>query len=163
MTYTQDVGCTGIPSPSGDTGVYIPAATIHNNGTNNEGSFGARFYATGPGATYDNTITGLHLRPGHDTTVVFPSWHITVRGSWAMKCSTQLTGDQVQSNDKCAETRGINNSIKVLMAGTEGDIAALRALIVSNSGGLISAVDYFAAASSSLLPHARTRRATGQS
>jgi hypothetical protein len=111
ITRAHDVSCTGIPSPSGDTGVYIPAATIHNYGTNNEGSFGARFYATGPGATYDNTITGLHLTAGNDTTVVFPSWHITVRGSWAIQCSTQLTGDEDHANDKFAVNRSINYAV----------------------------------------------------
>ena len=104
----NDVGCTSIPSPVGDTGTYTPTAIIHNYGSARQNSFAARYYASGPGATYDNTITGLHMAVGADTTVSFPSWHITVRGSWALKCSTQLTGDAQTSNDKYATNRDIN-------------------------------------------------------
>ncbi len=121
-TLDHDVGCTGIPSPSGDTGTYVPTATIRNFGANNEGSFGAHYYATGPGATYDQTLTGLHLQAGHDTVVSFPSWHITARGMWAMKCSTRLDGDGDNTNDKFATNRyiGPNLTTNVLKQVTGG-------------------------------------------
>jgi hypothetical protein len=105
--YDDDVSCTGIPSPMGDTTTYVPSATIRNKGINNAPSFDAHFYATGPGPTYDNTIYGLHLRAGADSTITFPSWHITDRGAWAMQCSTSYSSDMNGANDKYSTNRMI--------------------------------------------------------
>jgi hypothetical protein len=140
-----DVGCTAIPVPAGDTGFCSPTAIIHNWGSNAAGSFGAHFYATGPGVAYDQTLTGLHLASGADTTVTFPSWHLTLRGSWFMTCSTQFAFDQNPANDKDTVTWNIPSSIKVLIAAAEemASYPYLMHAIFDSSDGHVSQCDTF--------------------
>jgi hypothetical protein len=144
-----DVGCTAILSPNGDTGTYSPTALIHNWGSNPAVSFAAHFYAFGPGAAYDETLTGLHLASRTDTVITFPSWHIYPQGAWTMSCSTQLAYDQTPANDKDTVTRNINGSIKVMIAAAEymPSYPYLPSAIRDSSNGQISRADYFLAQS----------------
>jgi outer membrane protein assembly factor BamB len=93
-----DVGTVSISAPSGniDSGtVVIPVARVRNYGTQS-----ATFNATlRIGAGYSQTRSKtLGVGAGAEDTVGFPSW-TALRGSFTVKCTTALTGDQYPSND----------------------------------------------------------------
>jgi len=93
-----DVGVTGIVAPTDtvDSGTVVtPRAWVHNFGTTN-----ATFPATMlVGSGYANTQTVTNLAPGDSVEVSFADWTAAPRGTRAVRCSTDLTGDQNAAND----------------------------------------------------------------
>jgi hypothetical protein len=93
-----DVGVTGIVAPADtvDSGTVVtPRAWVRNFGTTL-----ATFPATMLiGSSYANTQTVTSLAPGDSVAVSFADWTAAPRGTRAVRCSTDLTGDQNAAND----------------------------------------------------------------
>jgi hypothetical protein len=69
---------------------------VRNNGSSPD-TFAVKFdIADG----YSNIKIVSNLAPGFDTAVTFSAWIPDSAGTFALKCSTQLSGDQNPSNDK---------------------------------------------------------------
>jgi hypothetical protein len=102
-TASTDVGCTRILAPTGpqDSGTAVtPACSVYNYG-GSTASFNVRMRI---GASYNNTASVSGLAPGTRTYVTFPSWTASPVGMIAVRCSTELTGDAVNSNDKRSDS-----------------------------------------------------------
>ena len=99
--FTTDVGTMRIITPNGvypQTTIY-PSAVVKNYGTSAQSNFGVKL-DIGTGYTSTVSVVGP-LAPG-DTYVVstFTSWTPAASGTYAVRCSTRLTGDLNTSNDK---------------------------------------------------------------
>jgi hypothetical protein len=98
MVRVTDVGVTAIVAPAGtvDSGTVVtPQARVKNYGTGSA-TFPVTFRI---GASYTNTQTVSNLAAGDSVLVSFSSWTAGQRGTYATRCTTALTGDQVHSND----------------------------------------------------------------
>ncbi|HTW92853.1 MAG TPA: CARDB domain-containing protein [bacterium] len=98
-----DVGVKAIIAPTGtvDSGSTItPQARVKNCGTNTV-TFPVTFHI---GAGYNNTQTVTNLASGDSALVSFANWTAGQRGTYATRCSTNLTGDQVHTNDTLSGT-----------------------------------------------------------
>ena len=99
----RDVGVTRLIAPGGtlDSGAVVtPACSVYNYGTTTE-TYPVRMYF---GGFYDNTATVTSQAPGTRAYVTFPNWTVTQRGTFAVTCTTRLTGDAVPANDRQAGT-----------------------------------------------------------
>ncbi len=77
---------------------YTPQATVRNNSTSGK-TFNTRF-KIGDGSNYNQAV-GTTLGAGATTTLDFPSWTPTSPGGpYAIQCSTELTNDRLNTNDK---------------------------------------------------------------
>ncbi|MFO7675123.1 MAG: C25 family cysteine peptidase [bacterium] len=97
----RDVAVTAILSPAGtfdSTATRSVQARVRNNGTTTV-SFPVLFRITGP-VNWSDTATVSNLAPGNEVTVNFASWTIGPRGTYAAACSTRLTGDGQNGNDR---------------------------------------------------------------
>jgi hypothetical protein len=95
----RDVGCTRIAAPTGmlDSGTTVtPACSVYNYGTTTE-TYQVRMNF---GGFYDNTATVTNHAAGTRVYVTFPNWNVVQRGTFAVTCSTRLTGDAVAANDR---------------------------------------------------------------
>jgi hypothetical protein len=79
----------------------VPACSVYNYGTTGPGSYDVRMRI---GAGYNRTTTVTNHPPGTAVCVTFPDWTATPPGTFAVTCSTELTGDQVGANDKATGT-----------------------------------------------------------
>lgn len=101
--YRYDVGVTEIVAPKGilDSGMIItPKAKVKNFGD---------FMTTCTvrmriGNFYNNIQIVSNLSPGQVREVSFSNWQVKQRGTWVVKCSTQLTNDYNPNNDWKVET-----------------------------------------------------------
>ncbi|MEO0088793.1 MAG: T9SS type A sorting domain-containing protein [candidate division WOR-3 bacterium] len=101
--YRYDVGVTEIVAPKGilDSGTTItPKAKVKNFGD---------FMTTCTvrmriGTFYNNIQVVNNLSPGQVREVSFSSWQVRQRGTWVVKCSTQLRNDYNPNNDWKVET-----------------------------------------------------------
>jgi hypothetical protein len=96
----NDVGCTRIMVPSGivdSNYTATPACSVYNYGSTTPGSYTVRMKI---GNRYNYTATTSGPAPGVRAYVTFPLWTAQERGSLAVSCSTELTGDLVRANDK---------------------------------------------------------------
>jgi hypothetical protein len=59
-----------------------------------------------PSYTSTKTVTGL--APDSDRTVDFDTWPAQARGTWTVKCTTQLSADVNQSNDMLQDSVTVN-------------------------------------------------------
>ncbi|MBM3313736.1 hypothetical protein FJY70_03980, partial [candidate division WOR-3 bacterium] len=94
-----DVGCTRIIAPTGNVpygSAVVPQAKVRNYSTVAQ-RFPVRMDI---GTVYNNTKFIDSLLPGDSLTVSFDTWRVLHSGSFAIKCSTQLFSDTIQSNDK---------------------------------------------------------------
>jgi M6 family metalloprotease-like protein len=96
----HDVGATAIKAPAAaiDSGTVVtPACSLYNYGTASE-NYTARMKI---GASYNNTASVSSHAGGAYVYVTFPNWTANfARGSYAVSCSTELTGDMTPANDK---------------------------------------------------------------
>ena len=95
----RDVGCAVLVAPAGtvDSGTFVtPACTVANHGTTTE-TYAVRMRI---GTSYDQTATVTAHAAGARLDVTFPAWTAVVRGSHAVRCSTELSGDLVPANDR---------------------------------------------------------------
>ncbi len=95
----HDVGVSKIVAPpsSLDSGTVVtPACSVYNYGNQTEASYKVRMTI---GAYADSATVTSHA-PGAALYVTFPSWTASARGSFSVACSTRLTGDADNSNDK---------------------------------------------------------------
>ncbi len=93
-----DAAAVAIVAPAGaiDSGaVIVPRAVISNNGLS-PALIPVRIRITGG---YEAETTVLVL-PGVLDTVSFPAWYAEVVGRYAVECSTALTGDRNDANDR---------------------------------------------------------------
>jgi len=113
-----DVGVRAIIAPTGtvDSGSTItPQARVKNYGT-----VAATFPATFRiGTSYTNTQTVTSLAAGDSVVVSFANWTAGQRGTFATRCSTALSGDQVPANDTLSGTV----TVQVLNVGVTAIVA----------------------------------------
>ncbi len=110
----RDAGILGIiwPVDTVDFGtVGTPRAVVKNFGDEAE-SIAVRFRI---GGIYDDTF-GLRLASGGVETVGFKPWQAVIRGNHSVSCSTMLTGDRNQGNNRADDSV----FVRVLDAGVVG-------------------------------------------
>jgi hypothetical protein len=98
MVRVTDVGVTAIVAPTGtvDSGATItPKGRVKNYGTG-AATFPVTFRI---GTSYTNTQTVTSLAAGDSVLVSFTNWTAGQRGTYATRCSTALTDDQIHAND----------------------------------------------------------------
>jgi hypothetical protein len=102
-----DVGTTAILKPLGaydslqsDT----PQAVVHNYGASTA-TFPVQMTIA---PTYASTKTVTALAPGADRTVNFDVWPARARGTWSVRCSTMLSGDEDPSNNAARDSVTVN-------------------------------------------------------
>jgi hypothetical protein len=103
LSQNDDVGVSKIEAPSGtlDSGASVtPACSVFNYGSQAE-TYQVRMKI---GSTYDESTLVTSHAPGAYNYVTFPSWTAIARGNAAVSCSTRLTIDQRQANDKLTGT-----------------------------------------------------------
>ncbi|MEO0117078.1 MAG: S8 family serine peptidase, partial [candidate division WOR-3 bacterium] len=96
---SHDVGVLAIVAPTGtiDSLTQItPACTVKNYGNQPE-NYLVRMKI---GNFYNQTATVSNHSPGTVLYLTFPSYSSWPRGTWAVSCSTELSGDQNPNNDK---------------------------------------------------------------
>ena len=101
--YPNDVGCAKIVAPTGiiDSGTVVtPACSVYNYGTVTQ-SYSVRMKI---GASYNNTATVTNHLPGTYQYLTYPNWTANNTGTFAVSCSTELTGDSFPVNDKKTTT-----------------------------------------------------------
>ena len=103
----HDVGVARLMAPTGslDSGTVVtPACSLHNYRN------GAETYLVRMriGAGYDTAVTVTNHQPGATVYVQFPQWTALARGSIAVACSTELTTDDIASNDVAKATLTTN-------------------------------------------------------
>ena len=94
----HDVGATRIFAPAGNfdsTQTATPACSLYNYGTTAE-NYSVRMRI---GTMYDTAVTVTAHAPGTLRYVEFPQWTALERGTLVVKCSTELAGDDIRSND----------------------------------------------------------------
>ncbi|MDH5684852.1 MAG: T9SS type A sorting domain-containing protein, partial [candidate division WOR-3 bacterium] len=94
-----DVGVTKIEVPSGiiDSGTVVtPACSVYNYGSTNE-TYSVRMKI---GTFYDNIATLTNHAPGSYRYIEFSDWNVTEMGTHVVSCSTELTGDVYNTNDR---------------------------------------------------------------
>ncbi|MEO0079750.1 MAG: CARDB domain-containing protein, partial [candidate division WOR-3 bacterium] len=87
------------PAPGSyvDSGTTItPRARFKNRGSN-QASFYASFRILETG--YSNTRLLVNIPAGRETLVSFNNWTVPGRGTYTLRCSTYLSGDQIRAND----------------------------------------------------------------
>ena len=99
LVQVRDVGVAVLLLPSEiDSGTsVVPACTVQNFGTTNEGPYTVRMKI---GDFYNESQEITNHPPGTKIYVNFPIWNAGQRGTWAASCSTELTTDRNQTNDK---------------------------------------------------------------
>jgi hypothetical protein len=103
----HDVGVARLMAPTGslDSGTVVtPACSLRNYRSNVE-TYPVRMRI---GAGYDTTVTVTNHQPGQTVYVQFPQWTAPARGSYAVACSTELTTDDISSNDVARTTLTVN-------------------------------------------------------
>jgi hypothetical protein len=98
----HDVGATAILAPvdTVDTGTaVIPRAVVRNFGSSEE-TFLTRFAI---GDDYTDTMT-VTVAAGATDTLTFPGWVADSVGTFAVRCSTELAGDENPANDLAADS-----------------------------------------------------------
>jgi hypothetical protein len=103
----HDVGVARLMAPTGslDSGTVVtPACSLRNYRSNVE-TYPVRMRI---GAGYDTTVTVTNHQPGQAVYVQFPQWTAPARGSYAVACSTELTTDDISSNDVARTTLTVN-------------------------------------------------------
>ena len=108
QTLNHDVGATAIIAPvdTVDTGkVVTPKAVVSNFGTSQE-TFLTRLTI---GASYTDTMTKT-LAAGITDTLTFKNWVARPAGTYAVRCSTELSGDQDPSNNVAADSVVVSSS-----------------------------------------------------
>jgi hypothetical protein len=93
-----DVGVERVTTPSGtyDVGTSItPACSAYNYGTTSA-TYSVRMRV---GSVYDNSATVTAHAPGAWQYVTFPVWFPAARGTYAVVCSSGLSGDIDPAND----------------------------------------------------------------
>ncbi|MEJ5391462.1 MAG: T9SS type A sorting domain-containing protein [candidate division WOR-3 bacterium] len=99
FVYLVDVQPTEIVAPKGevDSGAVIsPRVKVRNNGT-----APASFYTrVRIGDSYNQARLVVALGVGEERTVTgFPNWTVPAYGVYQVRCTTELTGDMITSND----------------------------------------------------------------
>ncbi len=99
----HDVGVREITSPPAvvDSGVVVtPSARVYNFGSTTE-SYTVRMKI---GDFYDTTCAVVSHPPGTLTDCYFPNWMPTEVGTFAVVCTTELTGDENNANDRAEDS-----------------------------------------------------------
>jgi hypothetical protein len=99
---THDVGATAIVAPvdTVDTGTVVtPKAVVRNFGTSEE-TFLTQLAI---GASYTDTMT-VTVGAGATDTLTFTDWVADSVGTFAVRCTTELAGDDDPANDVAADS-----------------------------------------------------------
>ncbi|MBN2465428.1 T9SS type A sorting domain-containing protein [candidate division WOR-3 bacterium] len=99
---THNVGAKAIVAPldTVDTGTVVaPKAVVRNFGTSEE-TFLTRFTI---GTSYTDTITAT-VATGASDTLTFMDWTADSIGTFAIRCTTELAGDENPADDLCQKS-----------------------------------------------------------
>jgi len=125
------------PPDTVDSGTTLsPQATVRNDGVP-AASFPVSFEITG---LYSNTKSVTDLAPGATQTVTFNPYTLKTRGSWPLRCTTQLNGDVYPSNNLCTGTvfiRVLDAQALAILAPTDtvdSGASVFPRAVVCNSG-----------------------------
>ncbi|MEO0093565.1 MAG: MXAN_6640 family putative metalloprotease [candidate division WOR-3 bacterium] len=124
-----DVACLAIIAPTGtiDSGTTVtPIAQVRNNGTGT-----VNFSATFRIGTFYNNTRSKTLEPGITDTIRFSPWTANQVGTHLTRCTTNLTGDMVPSND------AVSGSVTV-QPGAIADVGVTR--IIAPTGTIDSGI-----------------------
>ncbi|MGQ9707566.1 MAG: C25 family cysteine peptidase [bacterium] len=105
----RDVGCVQIISPAGDldSTTSLPVrARVRNFGNTTE-SFYVHFRITGP-TSYNDSAFVNGLGPGDSVVVNFNDWVCGTRGSYSTACSTMLSADMQETNNRTSGNFNLN-------------------------------------------------------
>jgi hypothetical protein len=99
---THDVGATAIvaPADTADTGALIAPKVVLTNFGSFEETFLTRLNI---GAGYTDTMT-VTIAAGKTDTFTFAGWTADPAGTYAVRCTTELTGDTDTTNDLVADS-----------------------------------------------------------
>lgn len=103
----HDVGVKRVVAPAGtvDSGTtVVPACTVHNYRNYTE-TYPVRMRV---GSRYDTTVLVTNHAPHTDRYITFPEWTATERGQLVVSCSTELAGDDINTNDRYATQVMVN-------------------------------------------------------
>jgi hypothetical protein len=143
----NDVGVANLLAPLGAIGagtVVTPACSVANFGTASQSSYAVRMKV---GGFYNQTATVTSHAPGTKQYVTFPTFVMPDTGSYAVSCSTELSGDANNSNDKRTgvTTATPPGAYKVLMVAAEPmtSYPYLQQALMDSAYGRYVAVDWF--------------------
>jgi M6 family metalloprotease-like protein len=109
----KDVGVLAISAPIGtiDSGrIVTPACTLYNFGTTTE-SYSVRMKI---GSFYDTIATVTNHPPVSKYYLTFPTWATNQpSGTYLVACSTSLTGDMNNTNNKALDSFTIRGSVGI--------------------------------------------------
>jgi len=134
-----DVGTSTLVSPTGtvDSGSTVtPACSVYNYGTTTA-SYSVRMKI---GTGYNYTASVASHAPGARRYVTFPAWTASQRGSFAVRCSTQLAGDEATANDKKTGTVAVRvrdvECVRIIVptGGCDSGVVVTPACTLRNRG-----------------------------
>jgi hypothetical protein len=142
----HDVAVRRILAPTGSIvlgSVVTPRAVVRNLGSSNETNIPVRFRI---GAGYTDNRTIASLSPGDSTTVSFADWTAGTVGSYAVRCSTGLTGDMQPANDTLSTVanvyalRDVTPTVILAPTGTvdSGQVVTPQARVRNNGSSAAS-------------------------
>lgn len=134
----HDVGVMGLVLPqTADSGIaLVPSCSLMNYASNTE-TYPVRLRI---GTEYDTTVTVTAHAPGTIRHVQFPDWYPSTRGSQAVRCSTELPGDDIPFNDGLRRSITVNVYDVVALAilapadSVDSGVAVVPRAIVANRG-----------------------------
>ncbi|MBM3314542.1 hypothetical protein FJY71_01685 [candidate division WOR-3 bacterium] len=136
---TVDVGVDAVLAPTGavDSGTsVIPAAVVSNYGTS--GALVPVRLRIAP--DYDSVIM-TDVAPGSSDTIFFPFWLASPVDLWPVRCSTELSGDHNNCNDRqVAEVRvGVRRDVACVTinappVATESGTVIIPEAVIANHG-----------------------------
>jgi len=102
-----DIGCTKIVTPVGiidSTQSIAPCCSVYNYGNQTIDSYTVRMKI---GSFYNHTALVSNHTPYFYQHVVFPRCSTWLRGNHVVKCSTELNGDIITTNNKLTESLSV--------------------------------------------------------
>jgi hypothetical protein len=133
---THDVGATAIVAPvdTVDTGAVVaPRAVVYNFGTLGE-TFRTRLTI---GAGYTDTMT-ITLGAGLTDTLTFMNWAANPAGTYAVKCTTELAGDEDLANDLITDSVLVRPSAGIEEGSSLPAVFSLDRILPNPTGGRAS-------------------------
>lgn len=100
--HVHDVGTQEINYPTGNldsAATFTPQAKVKNYGNVQE-TFNVKYTINGPTKTTWTDDSMVTIGAGNTLAIDFAQWEVIGAGNYTTKCSTELTGDMNNSNDK---------------------------------------------------------------
>jgi len=115
-----DAACTRLMAPRGvvDSGFTVaPSCSVYNAGTDTA-TYNVRMRI---GTLYDQPVLVSNQAPGEYRRVAFPNWTAQLVGTHIVRCSTELTSDFIQPNNRQLDSvivRALDVGVEQIIAPT---------------------------------------------